>query len=101
QLDDTAIVVFGVNLRSHLGGHFRSLRSFPNKTGFTEVVRQRFFAVDVLLALQRRQRGKSMRMLGGADDDRIEIAIFQLIVKFAEIAELPSVRRLLGSPQEV
>src|SRR5579884_1458637 len=101
QLDDAAIIVSGVDLCAHLRGHVRSLGRLANETRFAEIVRQWLFAINVFLALKRRQGGKGVGMLGGADDDGIEIAVLEFIVELAEIVVLPGVRRLFGGAEQV
>jgi hypothetical protein len=43
----------------------------------------------VLLPLQGRQSGEGVGVLGAAHDHGVEVAVFQIVVQLAEIAELP------------
>src|SRR5690606_21402984 len=54
---------------------------------------QRFFAVDMLPQLQRRQRSEGVGMLAGANHNRVEFV--RVVVKLAVIRELPCVGVLL------
>ena len=49
-------------------------RGLADDARLRDVVGERLLAVDVLLQLQRRQRREGVRVLGGADDDGVELA---------------------------
>ena len=73
-LDDAAVVVAGVDLRAHLRGDAGLPGSLADEPRLLHVVRERLLAVDVLLQLQGGQRGERVRVLGGADNDGVELA---------------------------
>ena len=63
QLDHPTIVRPGVNLRPHLRRHSSRPRGLGHETRLVYVTRQRLLAVNMLLAPQRRQGRKGMRVL--------------------------------------
>ena len=93
KLDDTAIVVTGVNLRSHLSGHASLHGGFTNNACFVHIVCQRFFAIHVFAQLKGRQCGEGMGMFTGADNDRVKLV--GMIEQFAEVRRRSRVRKLL------
>ena len=74
QLDDAAIVVARVDLRAHLRRHAGRGRRLADHARLRDVVRERLLAVDVLLQLERRQRGERVGVLGRAHHDGVEVA---------------------------
>ena len=66
-----------------LGGKILQLPHFP------DVMSERLFGVDVLVALQGHRGGVEMLVIGGADDDRLDV--FLLVVHHAEIGVLGDV----------
>ena len=72
-LDDAAVVVAGVDLRAHLRGDAGLPGGLADEPRLLHVVRERLLAVDVLLQLQGGQRGERVRVLGGADNDGVEL----------------------------
>ena len=56
-----------------------------------DVVGERLLAVDVLLQLQRRQRGEGVRVLGGADDHGVELT--GVVEHAPEVLERPCLRK--------
>ena len=64
-----------------------------NHARLPHIVRQRFFAVHVLPELQRRKRGKGVRVLAGADDDGVKF--IGVVVQPAEIGNLSRLRVVL------
>ena len=85
QFHHAAVVAGGMNLRPHLGGHTGLLRRLPDLPAFPDVMREWFFAIDVFLPLQRRQRGEGVGMLRSAHRHRIEA--LELVVEFPEIGK--------------
>ena len=70
ELDDAAVVVAGVDLRAHLRDDAGLRGGLADDARLLDVVGERLLAVDVLLQLERGQRGEGVRVLGGADDAR-------------------------------
>ena len=85
QLDDAAVVVVGVDLGAHLGGDLGLGGGLADDPGLADVVGQRLLAVDVLAELQGRQGGEGVGVLGGADDDGVEVV--GVVEDLAEVAE--------------
>ena len=56
------------------------------RRSFVNIVRERFFAVDMLAQLQGRHGCEGMRVFGGADNHGIDIV--RLIVKSAKVGGL-------------
>ena len=81
-----------MDLRPHLRGDTGLGRGLADDPRFRDVVAQRLLAVDVLLELQRRQRREGVRVLGGADDDGVELA--GVVVELPEVHFLPRLRML-------
>jgi hypothetical protein len=99
DLDDAAVIVVSVNLDTHLGGDFGFGGDFANAAGFPDVVRERLLAIDVLFVLQGEHRRESVRVLAGADDNRVEV--FGVIEDFAEVGEFFCVGMFSGGSVEV
>ena len=64
QFDDAAVVVSRMDLGAHLRGDAGLGCGFADDARFLHVVSEGLFAVDVLLQLQGRQRGKCVGVLG-------------------------------------
>jgi len=90
DLDDAAIVVAGVDLRAHLRDDAGLRGGLADDARLLDVVGERLLAVDVLLQLERGQRGKGVRVLGGADEHGVELA--GMIEDAAEIDLLARLR---------
>ena len=71
-----------MNLRAHLRAAFVLSRQFRHDARFVNGVRQRLFAVDVLPEPQRRGGCDGMGVIGGADDDGVDVLLFE---QFSEI----------------
>ncbi len=94
QLDDAPVVVAGVNLGAHLRRDAGLRRSLADDARLVHVVGERLLAVDVLLQLQRGQRGERVRVLGGADDDGVElIGVVEHLAEVLEPSRLREHRR--------
>ena len=70
-----------------------------NDARFPDRVSQRFLAIDVLAQLERRERGKGVRVLGAAHHDGIDI--LRVVVEFTEVDMLASLWKLLGRSLKV
>ena len=79
-----AVVGIGVVLVAHLGCDLGLGGGLADDARLPDVVRQRLLAVDVFAELQGRQGGKGVRVLGRADDHRVEVV--GAIVNPAEVA---------------
>ncbi len=75
-----------MNLRPHLRRLFRFGGFDSDKPSFGDGMRERLFAVNVLAHPQRHDRGLRMTVIGGADDDGIEV--FGFLDHLAEVVEL-------------
>ena len=56
------------------------------RAGLPDVVRQRLLAVDVLAVPQGQHGGEGVRVLAGADDDGVELAL--VVEEPAEVGDL-------------
>ncbi len=75
QFYGAAVVVGGVNLRTHLGGDLAFGVFFLHPAGFLHGMCEGFFAVDVLSGPHRGDGGWGVMVIGGADDDGIDFGI--------------------------
>ena len=94
ELHDAPVVGVGMNLRPHLRGDAGQLGCLGDDAGLADVVRQRLFAVDVLLLAKRRQRREGVGVFGGADDDGVIVGGLELLVEPAVVAESLGAGRL-------
>ena len=82
QLHHTAIIFLGVDLGSHLRHAFVFARGFGDQAGLRNRVGQGLLAIDVQSTAQGHHRCRRMDVIGGADDDGIEVISLE---KLAEI----------------
>src|SRR4051812_8067522 len=94
EFDDLPVIFGGMDLNAHLRSDFDFGSSFADATGFPDVVRKGFLAIDMFAVLQREHGGEGVGMFAGADDDGIEIA--RLLKDFAEVAEFFGVGMFIG-----
>src|SRR5262249_45890377 len=85
HFDDEPVIVAGVDLRPHLRRELGFGSGFADDARLPDVMRERLLAVDVLAQLQRRHGGERMRVLGRADDYRVELLC--VVVDLAEIRD--------------
>ena len=69
QLDHPPVIVGGMNLSAHLGGHLRLGVGLAHHARLINTVGQRFLAVDVLARAHCRHAGQCVTVVGGADGD--------------------------------
>ena len=86
QLDDAAVVVAGVNLRSHLRRDLRLGRGLANDPRFPDVVRQRLFAVNMFAELKRGKCCECVCVFTCGNNDGVKGV--GLVVDPAEVLEL-------------
>ena len=79
------IPVHAMALVSHLRGRFGFAGHFTQSPRLGDVMGQRFLAIDSLVQLQREERGGSVVMVRGGDNDDVEL--------FADLIEHPTVIR--------
>ena len=72
KFNNATIIVTSVDLSSHLSRHASCHGCFANHACFVHVIRQRFFAVDMLAEFQGWQRGKCVSVFARADNDGVE-----------------------------
>src|SRR5438105_2931472 len=94
QFDDAPVIVPGMNLGAQLRDAFLLARGFADDAAFGNGVREWLLAVDVPATLERRNSYDGMRMVGCADDQRIDAF---LIEQAAKIIVLFCVRIFLRS----
>ena len=83
-----------VALVAHLRRQLRVLRGgLADEPRFPDVVGERLLAVDVLAVRQRQVGREGVRVLGGGDDDGVEVV--RLVEDAPEIVELPGLREPL------
>ena len=84
-----------VALVAHLRRQVRVLRGgLADEPGFPDVVGERLLAVDVLAVRQRQVGRERVRVLGGGDDDGVEVV--RAVEDAPEVVELPGLREPLG-----
>ena len=101
EFDHAAIVRHAMNLRAHLRGDSGLCGSLGDQSRFSDITRERLLAIHGLLHLQRGHRGIRVRVLGGADDDAVDLRFLDRVVEFAEIAEGLRAFEGIGSAVEV
>jgi hypothetical protein len=99
QLHDTPVIIAGVQLRAHLCGGFALGSGGSNHASFPDVVRQRLFAIHMLIELQSRQGCERVSVFASADNNRVKPVC--LVVHFAEIGEFRGLGMLLGGGSDV
>ncbi len=89
-----------MNLRPHLRRDIDLGGRFHHAATFVDVERERLLAIDVLTVEQCRQRCISMRVLGRADDNCVDV-IEAIIIQPTEVCIGPSSWIHVGSPPQV
>ncbi len=79
-----------MDLRAHLRDDAGLRGGLANDARLLHVVGERLLAVDVLLQLERGQRGEGVRVLGGADEHGVELT--GMVEDAAEVDLLPRLR---------
>jgi len=87
-----------VDLRAHLRGDVGLLRCLHDRATFEDVARDRLFAIHVLLRPQRGQGGEGVRVLGGRDEEGVDVVHPR--VQFAEVFVGPRLREQRGGAVE-
>jgi len=98
QLDHAMVVRRRVDLRAHLRGDAGLLRLLHDRAALEDVARDRLFAIHVLLRPQRRKDGEGVRVLGGRDEEGVDVV--HLRVQFAEVLVGPRLREQRGGAFE-
>ena len=93
-LDDTAVVIPGVDLGSHLGLETLFTGDFLHLANLPHVVGQRLFAVAVDPPAHRRHRDDGVGVVGGADEDPVDL-VAELIEHIAPVGERLNVGEFL------
>ena len=88
QFDHSPVIVSRMNLCPHLSCNLMFASCLTDHSGFPDVVRERFFTVNMFVKLKCREGGKRVRMFTCTDDDGIELTL--LIKQLAKILVLPS-----------
>src|SRR6266702_1524973 len=95
-LDDAAHVLRGMALKAGLRGLMGIfLRGLHHGAHFIDIVGKRLFAVDVLAALHGGQCGDGMSVVGGGDDDCVDLLV-HLVEHDAPVVEALRVRVFLN-----
>ena len=81
QLDDATIIGAGVNLRADLGDPLHFPGGFGNDSRLGDRPGQRFLAVNVPAALQRRHGRDCVRVIGRADHHRVNVPLVKQAAK--------------------
>ncbi len=76
EFDDSAVVVSGVDLGSHLCGDADLVGFVGDRAGFVDGVGEGFFAVDRFLEVESTHGGGGVVVVGGGDDDGVEVGCF-------------------------
>ena len=72
QFDDSAVIVFRMNLSAHLCRHTSRGCGFANDSSLIDIVSQGLFAIDMLTQLQSGKRCEGVSMFTGTDHYSIE-----------------------------
>ena len=87
ELHRRAVLRVGVDLRAHLRDERRMGRGDGAElTGFVDIVRQRFLAVDMLAVVEGRHRRRGVGVVGGGDMDGVDRA-GELVEHLPEVGE--------------
>ena len=93
-LVDQAGFVPGVALVAHLGDHARPLGDLGQGAGLVHGVGERLLDVHVLSGLHRGLRHCGMEVVGGRDEDRVQV--FLAVEELAEVGVLARLQELLA-----
>ena len=75
DLQDAAVIPFGVDLGTHLRRQLLLGRHAGRDSSLVDRVRQRLLAVDMFAPPHRAHARWSVNMVGRADDDRVDLTI--------------------------
>ncbi len=100
-LDDSAIVVSGMNLDAHLCRQLVLGGQLSDDASLGDCVRERLLAIDMLAQLQGGRRGGGMRVVGRRHDDGVNLILLG-IQHFPIVTVPPCLRINFGGPiQEI
>ena len=92
---DAAGSFAGMSLVAHLRGDLRFRRHTGQEPRLVHGIRERLLDVDVLAELHRGDRHRGVQVVGGGDDDRVDVAL--LVEHLAEVGVLGGLR--VGVPE--
>jgi hypothetical protein len=98
QLDDAAVVLGGVDLRAHLGGHLALAINLLQQAGLVHGMPDRLLAVNVLAAPHGHEADRGVGVLRGPADHGLDVL---LVEHLAEVMVLLCLGKRFGGVGQV
>ena len=98
DFDNPPIVALGVNLRAHLRDAIVFCGQFLNHARFVHGMRERLFAIDMLVEAKRRRRRDGMDVIGRGDHDGVNVL---LLKRLSEIVVRLCAWEFLGGGRQI